>query len=105
MTTDNWPPLPDITSNDPLAEAKLELYKAKLEEIKTNRLAELEKQKGIDAADLARETAAYANEYATLQESFKGTLKLQREKLIDLSKELILYKKLLPLLVQHMQLF
>ena len=94
-----WPQLPNGTSN-----VELELFKAKLEVIKAEHqarmdkvteqkkaeiaheiakdaathAAEIERVKAEASANLARETADYANEYATLQEVYRGYIEVTK---------------------------
>lgn len=73
-----WPDLPDMVADDPQANVKLELYKAKLDMIKSKYQFEIELAKELAQEDFNRETADYANEFATFQEVYNGYIEVAK---------------------------
>lgn len=73
-----WPELPEVSSNDPQASVKLELYKAQLEVIKANHQAEIDHEKDRVQTVVSNQTADYANEYSTFQEVYKGYIEVAK---------------------------
>jgi hypothetical protein len=75
----NWPPLPDITPNDPKAEVKKLLYQAQVDVIKAEKQVDLEIHKGQMAADVEREKAIQANEYSMAQAVHNAYLEVAKK--------------------------
>jgi hypothetical protein len=73
-----WPPYPKITPNDPLAEVKLERYKAELERIKKRREAGIEQKKAHEDKIKEQQKRDYENYYAMLQAIHAGYIEVAK---------------------------
>jgi len=83
MTTHiEWPELPQVSANDPQKDVKLELYKAKLAVVNSvinyEHQAKVDREKTESQANVNRESAEYANQYATFQEVYKGYVEVAK---------------------------
>jgi hypothetical protein len=73
-----WPPYPEITQNDPLAEVKLEHYKAELERIKMRHQAALDRKKAGEDRVQEQQKRDYENYYAMLQAIHAGYIEVAK---------------------------
>ena len=73
-----WPELPKIAKNDPLAEVKLELYKAKLEHLKSEYQAGIDQEKERQVEIQEQKKRDYENYYAMLQAVHNGYIEVAK---------------------------
>lgn len=76
-----WPPLPEVKSQDPQADVKKLLYQAQLDKIKMELQAGIDEDQATTTANLEREKAGWANEYALLQADYGSYAEVAKEQI------------------------